>query len=308
MTFRDALSRSGVPFRTSTTDPSEITLCCPFCSGRGESSDTRFRLGVNTQTGLAHCFNCGWKSHSSLRRILSQLGSREVVDTSEPSLEEKPESKSPICLPADFSVLTQCYDESDKEAIQYLLKRGVTRKQIQQNQIGVSCVGQYAHRIVFPVWEGKNLRGFVARDLTGRSSVRYLNSVGDKYLYNYQRPAPKVLLSEGIFKALRLERAVHRVRADFQSMALLGHDITDTQLDQLDKAKCEKVVLWPDPDTVGRRGMVKVAYKLAEAGIQVWIQKDARVPADVASIETLQRLLHKQHFAPYEWRTLPDLW
>src|SRR3970282_2780957 len=42
--------------------------------------------------------------------------------------------------------------------------------------------------------------------------------------------------------------------------ALLGHSITETKIEHLKGV--ENVILWPDPDPVGLKGMIKVAYKL----------------------------------------------
>lgn len=296
MILQDALFRCGVKYRVS-ADPNEISVCCPFCSERGETPDTRFRLGVNTKTGWAHCFNCGWKSRHAIGYLLKRLGSTERIteDNNQPEVE----APSEICLPKDFMVLKHCYDDLDQKALSYLTQRGVTKDQILRNRIGVSYFGRYAYHIVFPVMDRKTLRGFVARDFTGMRRVRYLNSPGDKYLYNYHRPAKQVLLSEGIFKALRLEQAAD---SDTMSMALLGHDVTEKQLVQLQKANCTEAILWPDPDPVGRRGMITVADKLSENGLKVSIQTDVVVPADEEPLETLKAHFQSKTHQKYSWR------
>jgi DNA primase len=48
------------------------------------------------------------------------------------------------------------------------------------------------------------------------------------------------------------------------SAALLGHDLTDIQLAQIQRSKCRSITLWPDADLVGRRGFIKIADKLSE--------------------------------------------
>ena len=50
----------------------EASLCCPFCVERGETEDTRFRLGINVSTAVGHCFNCHWKGSGAIN-IARQL-------------------------------------------------------------------------------------------------------------------------------------------------------------------------------------------------------------------------------------------
>jgi len=296
MTTLEILRSRGITVFQSPTDVDEIRVCCPFCPERGETPDTHFRLGINTRTGKGHCFNCGWKSRQSwyaLRRLVPDLDIDSISKT---------HSKTEIAvgplprLPQDFMRLTHCYDALDATARNYLLKRGITMEQIRKKKIGVSYFGNYAYRIIFPVWEEKKLRGIVARDFTGTQKPRYLNSHGDKYLYNF-RTAPEVVLSEGVFKCLRLERVVgDRV----VSAALLGHDITETQLGQLVTGKCRKVILWPDPDSVGRRGIVAVAEKILAFGIRIMVAANITIPADEEKLEVMRQRFDSG-LVPYGW-------
>jgi DNA primase len=73
-------------------------------------------------------------------------------------------------------------------------------------------------------------------------------------------------LSEGVFKALALEKTLGGYSA-----ALLGHDITDAQVEQIVEQGHKEVVLWPDPDKVGVLGMVGVAEKLIQEKIRTKI-------------------------------------
>lgn len=290
MTLVEALQRGRVKFQTS-DDPSEIRICCPFCSDRGETPDTRFRLGVNIN-GLAHCFNCGWSGRKAIGYILRRL---EVAATEIDGLGdlEPRKPQAPPELPSDFMVLDQVHDGYDRMARRYLLNRGVLPEQIQTKRIGVSYVGRYAYRIVFPVWDGKKLRALVTRDFTGRREPRYLNSTGDKYLYNFSTSKAKVVLVEGIFKALRLEQ----VAEGYRCMALLGHDITAPQVEQLIRIReargAVSVLLWPDPDRVGRKGMVKVADVLSEFGFPVEVMLGLKLPADEQAVPSLRMELEQ---------------
>ena len=94
------------------------------------------------------------------------------------------------------------------------------------------------------------------------------------------------MIAEGPIKALRIERVCGT------GAALLGHTLTEQQLQQVMESKAQHIVIWPDPNLVGRRGAIKVAEQLiSEWKGQVSIIWPAPVPADDASWgEIKQRL------------------
>src|SRR5579885_2585167 len=50
----------GVDVR-DTNEEAEKTICCPFCIERVQREDEEFKLGINVEQYVAHCFRCGWK-------------------------------------------------------------------------------------------------------------------------------------------------------------------------------------------------------------------------------------------------------
>lgn len=262
MDLKDALFSKGVKFRQAGAE-NEIWMCCPFCGERGEGEDTRFRLGVNTKSGLARCFNCDWKTRNALeilgkKLILGEIQAGEGTTTNEPR-------PKPV-LPDDFEVLTRRAARKDEwvaKARKYIRERNITSEQILDKQIGVSLVGRYAYRIIFPVTFEGELQGFLGRDFIGKSSRKYLNTPGMRSLYNVPWKRRKsFLLAEGVIKALYLESTL-----EVHAGALLGHSITPTQEDML--KGFSDIVLWPDPDRVGVKGFLQVAQQLSTR-FKVW--------------------------------------
>lgn len=290
MTFLENLSRRRIRFHRSHGDANEIQLCCPFCPDYGESADTRFRLSINIANGAGICFNCGYKSRHVIFALLKKWNIIRDLE------EEKPEpaiAVEPVKLPKDFQLLSKAYDALDRIALKYLLQRGITQKQIHARGIGVSYCGRYAYRIVMPVWVNETLRGVVARDFTGQQKPKYLNSVGDKYLYGFDPQSESCILVEGIFKALRVELAT-----GLPTAALLGHDLTPIQLKQIQESKCRKITLFPDPDLVGRRGVARIADTLKEEWSgELNIIWPVRTPADEMTLAALQKVTAQ----PYSW-------
>jgi DNA primase len=172
--------------------------------------------------------------------------------------------------------------------------------QIREKQIGVSFVGEYAYRVIIPVFSGSSLKGIVGRDFTGKQTPKYRNSRGDKYLFNFDPSHSRVILCEGVFKALRLEQALPR----YNCCAMLGHDLTSLQEEQIRSGRCKEVLIWPDPDRAGTLGAIRTADLLSER-FRVSVAWPLSLPADEASLNELQE--SARSVKPYGWRTAQEL-
>jgi hypothetical protein len=267
MDFKNVLQMNRVDFQVDPSNHNEIKLCCLFCTDRGHTADTRYRLGVNVSKDVGHCFNCEFRTRSAFAAIATKL---RIVDVVSKSAEPEPEvSVERLRMPSDFWPLW--YDDHDDATFQdvynYIRKRGVTRKQLLRHRIGFSLAGKMAYRIVFPIRYQKQLQMLVGRDYTGSQEPKYLNSRGPKPVFN--PPAPETLrlvLSEGIFKALAIENV-----SEQHSAALLGHSMSDRQYDAVKDVP--HISLFPDPDRAGMgvTGFLGVARALDGKGHKVYL-------------------------------------
>ena len=285
MTFTEVLLRKGIKFRISGSDRGKCSVCCPFCTERGKERDTQFRLCVHVTQLWGKCLHCEWSHRYAVAPVLKQLG---IIATNVTGAEHAEDPHvEPVVLPKDFQILTRVYDDLDIQARDYILKRGVTKEQIRECTIGVSYIGKYAYRILFPIYVGEELRGINARDFTGQGIPKYLLSRGDKFLYRFDPQRKTVVFSEGVIKALRIQQVV-----DFGSSALLGHDLTEQQWQQLRESACEHVILYPDLDPVGKRGVTHIADKLLESWKgKVSVVWPVRLPADELPLEELKAVM-----------------
>ena len=293
MTFVDSLIRSRIPHRRT---GHEVSLNCPFCPKNRGVVDFKYGCHVNTNSGAGKCWHtqCGWKSWRAITEVLLELRmSTEVDGVDAPVIHE------PVKLPRDFLPLTKAYDDLDRAALRYVRKRGISPRQIRERGFGVSYIDKYAYRIVMPVYVKRELKAIVARDFTGRQEPKYLNSKGEKYLFGFDPEEKTVVLAEGIFKALRIELSGR------PAAALLGHDITPIQIEQLKDSRCEKVVFWPDVDLVGRRGVHEAAIKLLDTTWKgtVEVAWPVTKPADEMTLEELR----DTPSVPYDWGLALDL-
>jgi len=302
MNFAQALLYKGIRFKES--GDGRTHLPCPFCIERGKGEDTGFRLCVHVSQGWGRCMRCDWKHRYAIGPVLAKLGMMpDDVDIEASALPV--EAPEPIILPKDFIRLTHPTDDLDNEALRYVLKRGVTKEQVRRHRIGVSYSGRYAYRIIFPLYAEGKLRGINARDFTGTLQPKYLLNKGEKYLYNFDPSAETVILSEGVIKALRIEQ----VTTTWCSASLLGHNLTDTQFQQIKNSSCKHAILYPDPllcksryervmetrvsELTSRKGVLAIADKLAEnwSG-RVSVVHPVLHPADDASLFELKHNLH----------------
>jgi len=290
MNLPELLQFQKIPFRRSGTY-GEVWLCCPFCEERGEPSpDDKFRLGVNFIRDEGHCFRCDWATRKdAVALVLAEIaepGSSDDITTD--GSKAPVEENEPVVLPDDFQILSEVTREDGAAwtAYKYLKERGLTREIMKKKMIGVSLIGRYRYRIIFPVyWRGR-LRGLVGRDFSGNAKAKYLNSRGEKYLYNMPERTDRIVLAEGAFKAIAIELAIQEPAA-----ALLGHSVTPKMIKQLKRAKCKEVTIWPDPDTVGKEGALDVAMEL-QSMFKIWFI----VPVPKRQADELSEGMLRMHY------------
>jgi DNA primase len=293
--------------------PGDFYVNCPFCIEEVGRQDTKHRFGINTATGVGNCHRCE-KKHSAkggrrywfreLCRVLNlsfQMDREDEDQETEESKIEEPVKTSTIILPPEFEPLWRnVNDRVGRKALKYLLSRRVTKAQIKKHRIGFCAVGEYAFRIVFPVYSSMSrLKALVGRDFTGISSLRYLNSKGAKIMYNVPKRKKSVaVLGEGIFDALSGERALPHV----DCIAGLGKTLTKRQVRTL--AKYDEVVLWVDPNRAGVEGTIKRALALQKKKVKVMIVpplEDVSADTDLGDLrewEVKQRFADRVPYSP----------
>lgn len=267
------LRRKGIKAKI---DGHTLYVCCPFCG------DTRYRRGIELRggkvpKGTAHCFNAGCprpNSKDGLQELLGDNGTYTVVEP-----EKKKTDGTYTGLPEDFDELHSPYtefvslDNWNNIAWKYLIDRGLTTQQIGQHHVGLSLIGRARGRVVFPVIQDKKPIGWSGRTIID-AEPKWLHSPGLRTLYwAVKRNKTTVILTEGIFDALAVERAFGTF---YDVGAILGLNLTVEK--ELQIQNYQEVVLFFDPDQAGRNGTIYVAELLHAEGRKVSVI-DAR-PAD----------------------------
>lgn len=142
---------------------------CPFCPQRVGKEDHRRSLRVWAGSGWYSCFRCGVKGYADGRQM-QEFGAKEARRSNE----------TPGPPPGFYELATHLGADSLRAAEAHVLGprpggRGLPLDVVREAHVGACVFGRYADRVVVPIFgdEGAWV-GFAARDLTGRSAVKYL--------------------------------------------------------------------------------------------------------------------------------------
>lgn len=154
-----------------------VNIHCPFCAG---SQD--FHLGISNDHGGGHCWRCG--GHSSLFILSKVLNlppskvkailQRYQTNITARRVQEAQVTIHPFKYPKPFSKLSAPYKK-------YLESRGFDADYLEQ-EWGLLQTGPvsyldgipYGHRIIIPIEWDEDVVSFQARDITDRSTLKYL--------------------------------------------------------------------------------------------------------------------------------------
>jgi hypothetical protein len=159
---------------------------CPSCK-----TSTKKKLSINLSTWQTHCWVCGLKGKTLLPILKKYFRHGEAavfktqfmpkhayVHLSEQEEEEK------LALPAGYTFLGKIKNVLDpdiKACIHYLLKRGLTEKDIWYFKLGTIASGRYCRRVIIPSFDDKGqLNFFVARSIDSDNNFKYINAPTDK--------------------------------------------------------------------------------------------------------------------------------
>ena len=190
---------------------------CPFCKHH------KRKFSVNIQRGVYKCWICDQKGRN-LYRLVRKFGSQkdreawkafsgEKTDLNDfESLFEEAEEDSfeqIVEMPPNFHTLTG--NVHFRVPLQYLEKRGITRKDILKWKIGFCSDGPFKGRIIIPSFnENGDLNYFIARTFTDEYR-RYKNPpVSRDIVFNelYVDFDKEVMIVEGAFDAVKADNAV----------------------------------------------------------------------------------------------------
>jgi hypothetical protein len=277
MTLDAFFTSRGIRYKTK---PNGFQLCCVACS------DSRYRLGVSTSKGVAHCFNCyrSWR----LSALLRELGAADSVLLFASAFQHAQEK--PVDLPKGFTLLSGLEQGALGKIYAYGVSRGITPAQFYAWRIGgVVAASNVNKRLVFPVFSADRLYSWCARATDG-AEPKYLMAPGGKRAL-WGSIKPTTVIAEGTLKALAIERAVATPTIGYA--ASLGNMMTEFQIEQCSDGGCNEIVYYPDPLSGPSLDGLVATYALAkDYGIRLYAPENFPVhQADDATPKQVMRAL-----------------
>lgn len=278
-----------IPARRKTGQNGWTSFNAVCCTHNGESADTRGRGGVKTNNGQIsyHCFNCGFTTsfipgrHLSFkfRKLLAWLGAddltvrRLVIDAvrlkdlvAPEELEKEPveeityEARSLPEQARNVVELANFYSIGDYNnvpaellaAIEYVHRRDINLTKYKFYWTPEEAYNLH-RRIIIPFYYKQEIVGYTSRAIVDGIKPKYWSSHPADFVFNLdnQKSDSKfVIVCEGPFDAMSVD-----------GVALNGSELSDTQVDQIDRLQREVIVV-PDADRAGR----KLIDRAVEAG------------------------------------------
>ncbi len=214
----------------------EYVIYCPYCPEGDHSSHSHCH--VNPAKGVFHCFRCG-ESGSAKRLINEHGGAVELVTE-----EVVTKAKQPTTDFSQFRKVLGTEGSLDRMAFTYLKERNITKKDIDKYDIRYSTHGRYYGRVLFPMYENKQVVSFVGRSFLHFIEPSYLFPHRDETIlttaeaiFGYDRMqenlSDSLVLTEGVFDAIAVDRAGSKALPTFQAVALMSKSLSQGQLIKL---------------------------------------------------------------------------
>lgn len=165
-----------------------VRVNCPVCPSRIGKNDKDASLGYRPETGGFRCFKCGVNGRMG--------GTGYVLPSVADAAHLEEDTPQPVIPLQDFF---RIWDDdgwssySMSQAVQYMLKRGFSRQDMQRADVHVAVVGKYVGRIIIPHMDGAGRWwGFTSRAYlpevtqSGAPKVLYPKDMDRTRLYNEQ--------------------------------------------------------------------------------------------------------------------------
>lgn len=238
-----------------------IEINCPFCS------DPSQHCGVNLSSKMFHCWICGAKgvitkliqeledcSYQKAEKIISQYQDLSLLELKQDIL-KRYEGDGQI-LPKESTV------ELPGIHRQYLVNRGFDPEEICKRYHIKACynTGKFKFRLIIPIIMDDKVVNFTARSVAD-VSPKYKHCPNEKAItpmrsciYNIDSVLDTVLIVEGPLDVWRIGKG---------SVALMGIEFTEEQIELLQQKELKKAVVMFDGEPQAIRQATKLAAKLS---------------------------------------------
>jgi hypothetical protein len=240
---------------------------CPFCKHK------KPKLVINIVSGKYNCWTCHpptkgknpvniFKKLNIDRSYITELA-KYFKDSSNIKIENE---DNQVFLPKEYIPLKYKNDTIEfKQAMTYLLKRGLSIEDIVKYNIGYCDSGKYKDRIIIPSYNEKfALNYFIARSIYEDAFQKYdapkcnrTEVIGFENTINWDVP---IILCEGVFDAIAIKR---------NAIPLFGKTIPRSVMLKIATNKVKTIYLALDKDAI--RESLDNAEQLMKLGKDVYL-------------------------------------
>ena len=273
----------------------ELLFHCPFCKHHKK------KLSVNLDKSVFKCWVCDTKGGISylVKRFGTinnrhdwELLNQEIDMSSIETMfaENNDEVKEVVELPKQYLCLARRdLPYSAKEALSYLMSRGIPKSDILYYKMGYCDTGKYRKRIIIPSFDENGDCNYFSARTYGTDWLKYKNPPSTKniifndLLVDWDSP---ITLVEGAFDAIKIKN----------SIPILGSTLNEnTKLFKKIATKQPKVYLGLDKDALTKS--LQMIFSMLEYGIDVYFLDTTKID-DIGSITKLEAERLKENSQP----------
>jgi hypothetical protein len=178
-----------------------VRVVCPFCLASGHET-TKKKLSVSFETGFFQC----WRADCGIKGFID-LDERTLKKYKKADKKAEPDDGR-VPLPADFIPLSPHNSGlSVKKFYAYLESRFIREQTIVEAKLGACLVGEYANKVVIPVFHSGEVAGFTSRSVVGKDFMNPPKFKRTHFMLNgdalQEESDEPVVIVEGPFDCLR---------------------------------------------------------------------------------------------------------
>ena len=236
-----------------------MNISCPHCSGA-----FGYYLGINIKGGYSSCYRCGYhwlpNTIAAVARVpinqAIQLIARYSTGEILQEYQEKINRKSKLDLPPEFERLSSIHWA-------YLKQRNFNPATARSHHLLGTCMrGNYAMRIIAPIYLDGMLVSYQGRDVTGKQSLRYKACAAEDEVWPHQDTLygiddckkDTVIIVEGI---------TDRWRMGADSVAVFGIDWSASQARMIANRFKKFFVIFDDEEAAQEKALSLYHYLTA---------------------------------------------
>lgn len=222
-----------------------IDIECPFCQGNSHG----YHLGFNVMGDYFNCWRCRGKSQMKVVQKLLKCTSGKAMEVIELYRTRSAQQfHSPVSVRDVQTTLPSGAREVEPRHMKYLLNRGFEESIVEEYGLkGTGVSGDFKHRLVIPITYRGRLVSWTARDITGKSELRYISCEKDQEAVNHKSILFGLDMCLSYESVIIVEGPIDQMKLGAGSVALFGLGFGMDQIKLLGRFWKKIILFDPEP-------------------------------------------------------------